>query len=293
MNRYALSATAAGVLWGAIGLFTRRLTALGFDTWSLVAVRCGVAAACFALLALLRNPGQLRVRWKDLWCFLGAGVLSLLFFTYCYFNAISLMRMSTAGILLYTAPAFVMLLSRCFFREPVGRRGIAALVLCLAGVTLVSGPMGQLSLRGLLFGLGAGIGYALFSIFSRFALNRGYSSTAINFYACAIAAAGALCFSGFAAPARLMWAGTESALLSLGLGVLICFLPYLLYTHALTGIPNGKASIMATAEPVVATLLSVCVYHETLTPLSAAGIALVLSAIVLMNLGGGKKAAAK
>ena len=285
MNLYALSAAGAGVLWGIIGLFTRRLNALGFDTWSLVAVRCGIAALCFALLALARNPRQLRVRAKDAWCFLGAGILSLLLFTYCYFNAIALMSMSTAGILLYTAPAFVMLMSFLFFREPIGLRGGAALVLCIGGVVLVSGPTGlSISGPGLLYGFGAGFGYALFSIFSRFALNRGYSSTAINFYACAIAALGAFCFSGFSAPLRLMSASREALLLSLGLGVLICFLPYLLYTHALTGISNGRASIMATVEPVVATLVSVFVFREALSALAALGIVLVLGAIVLMNL---------
>jgi len=66
--------------------------------------------------------------------------------------------------------------------------------------------------------------------------------------------------------------------------VLICFFPYLLYTHALTGISNGRASIMATVEPVVATLMSVFVFREALSPLSALGILLVLGAIVLMNL---------
>lgn len=285
MNLYALSAAAAGILWGMIGLFTRRLNALGFDTWSLVAVRCGIAAICFAVLALVRNPAQLRVRAKDAWCFFGAGIMSLLLFTYCYFNAIALMSMSTAGILLYTAPAFVMLMSFLFFREPIGLRGGAALVLCIGGVVLVSGPSGHsISAAGLLYGFGAGFGYALFSIFSRFALNRGYSATAINFYACAIASFGAFCFAGFRTPLQLMSTCSEALLLSLGLGVLICFFPYLLYTHALTGISNGRASIMATVEPVVATLMSVFVFREALSPLSALGILLVLGAIVLMNL---------
>ncbi len=294
MNRYALSAIAAGMLWGVIGLFTRTLNALGFDTWSLVALRCGIAALCFAALALVRDPKQLRIRAKDAWCFLGAGILSLLLFTYCYFNAIALMSMSTAGILLYTAPVFVMLMSFLFFREPIGLRGALALVLCLGGVVLVSDPTGlSISAQGLLYGLGAGFGYALFSIFSRFALNRGYSGTAINFYACAIASLGAFCFAGFTAPVRLMFSCGEAALLSLGLGVLICFLPYLFYTHALTGISNGQASIMATVEPIVATLVSVCIFHEPLRPLSLLGILLVLAAIVLMNLSPKKTAAEK
>lgn len=62
-----------------------------------------------------------------------------------------------------------------------------------------------------------------------------------------------------------------------------CFLPYLLYTRGLEGLENGKASIMASIEPVVATVVGVIIYHETPTLMSAAGVILVLSAIVLLN----------
>lgn len=41
---------------------------------------------------------------------------------------------------------------------------------------------------------------------------------------------------------------------------------------------------MASIEPVVATLCGIFIYHEALTAMSAAGILLVLSAIVLLNL---------
>ena len=62
-----------------------------------------------------------------------------------------------------------------------------------------------------------------------------------------------------------------------------CFLPYLLYTYGLIGIENGKASIMASIEPVVATLCGVFIYNEGLTVMSTVGILLVLSAIVLLK----------
>jgi len=283
MNKHAFAAVGAGALWGAIGLFTKNLSAMGFGMWDLVAVRCGISALCFAVMALFTEPKQLKIKLKDLWCFIGLGVVSMLFFTYCYFTAIELTGMSTASILLYTAPCFVMVLSLLCFGDRIGRRGFVSLLLCFAGVFLVSGGGGQVTFRGVVFGLGAGIGYAFFSIFSRAALNRGYGSTAINFYAGAIASAGAFCIAGVAQPVRLMVSSAPALLLSLGLGVLICFLPYLLYTYSLTGISNGQASIMASVEPVVATLISVSVFHERLTVMAICGIALVLAAIVCIN----------
>ena len=37
---------------------------------------------------------------------------------------------------------------------------------------------------GLLLGLGAGIGYALYSIFGKVAIKRGYSDVTITFFCC-------------------------------------------------------------------------------------------------------------
>ena len=80
-----------------------------------------------------------------------------------------------------------------------------------------------------------------------------------------------------------MTASLPAVLWCLGTGVLSCFVPYLLYTYSLTGLENGRASVLASVEPVVASLIGVFVYHEKLTIPAAVGIVLVLSAILLLN----------
>lgn len=162
---------------------------------------------------------------------------------------------------------------------------LAAVGLAFAGCALVSGLGGEmeLTLSGVLFGLGSGVGYALYSIFARFALERGYSSNTINFYSCLLAAVGAALIWGAREPVELLTASRESALLCLATGVVSCYLPYLLYTYGLTGLETGRASVMASVEPVVATLVGVVFFHEGLTASAAAGAALVLAAVVLLN----------
>ena len=151
-------------------------------------------------LIIITNRAAFRVKPKDFWCFFGSGVCALLFFTWCYFHAINLMSLSAAAILLYTAPTIVMLLSAVFFKERITPLKLAALVLAFLGCVLVSGVGGagaRLTAQGVLFGLGSGIGYALYSIFARFALDRGYSSSTINFYSCLLAALGAALIFGW------------------------------------------------------------------------------------------------
>jgi drug/metabolite transporter (DMT)-like permease len=81
-----------------------------------------------------------------------------------------------------------------------------------------------------------------------------------------------------------MFSSGGSFLLCLLTGVVTCYLPYLLYAYGLTGLETGRASIMASIEPVVATLAGVFVYSEPLGLMSGCGAALVLAAVVLLNL---------
>ena len=60
-------------------------------------------------------------------------------------------------------------------------------------------------------------------------------------------------------------------------------IPFLAYTLGLRRVEAGKAAVFATVEPLVATLFGVLVFHEPLTLLSALGMALILSAVVILN----------
>ncbi|MGI5937077.1 MAG: DMT family transporter [Oscillospiraceae bacterium] len=287
MKKNSLFVLSAGALWGLLGVFSRFLAAAGFDSGGVLIVRCGIAAIFFGVTLLVREPGIFKVRLRDFWCFFGAGICSLLLFMYCYINTIALTSLSTAAILLYTAPSMVMLMSLFIFKERLTVSKVLALLLAFAGCCLVSGlgaDGGTLSTAGLIYGLLSGFGYALYSIFARLAMDRGYSSLAVNFYSCLLAALGASVIWGPAMPVRLMFASWENFFLCLATGVVSCYLPYLLYTKGLSAMEAGRASIMASIEPVVATVAGIVIFHERLTFLSGCGVALVLAAIIILNL---------
>lgn len=287
MRKRIAAILCAGCLWGFMGYFTRNLAALNFESPDILVVRLSVAGALFGVTILVTDPSMLKIRLQDIWCFLGSGICSLLFFTYCYFQAIKLTSMSTAAVLLYTAPSMVMLMSLVLFREKLTAQKAGALVLAFAGCCLVSGAVGggqDVSAAGIIYGLCSGFGYALYSIFARFAIDRGYDSRTINFYSCVIAVAGAAIIWGLKEPFGLMFESGKNVIWCVGTGIISCYLPYLLYTYGLAGVEPGKASVMASLEPAVATVVGAVVFHEKLTVPGAAGIALVLLAIVLLNI---------
>jgi drug/metabolite transporter (DMT)-like permease len=277
----------AGVCWGSIGLFIRTFNAAGLYSMDMVVLRSVFTCIAMLLFLLIYDRKLLRIRLKDIWCFMGTGIVSMVFFNFCYFSLISLSSLSVAAVMLYTAPVFVMLLSAPLFGERITGKKILSLVLTVLGCVFVTGVMGDaasLSGGAILFGLGAGLGYALYSIFGRYALQKGYHSFTINFYTFLFASLAALPLSD---AGKILSVSTSSAFMlffSVACGIVTTALPYIVYNFGLSRMENGQAAIIASIEPVVATLLGFFVFHEVLTPGNVLGIGLVLSAIVLSNL---------
>lgn len=276
----------AGIFWGSMGIFVRKLTEEGFNSIQIVAVRLTLAALFFCLILLIKDRKGFKISPKDIPLFLGLGLGSILFFTICYFTAITLMSLSTAAILLYTSPVWIMLMSVVFFKEKLNVRKIIALLAAFAGCVLVSGISGgKMTLFGFLVGLGAGIGYGLYSILGTIALKK-YSPFTVTTYTFVIAAMGSWIICR---PREMILKFSASS--NTGLLIAFCFLtavitaviPFLCYTLGLENVEASKAGIMATIEPLVATLVGVFVFSEPLTIISGIGIVLILSAVVILN----------
>ncbi len=276
----------AGCFWGSMGIFVRRLSTFGFSPIQIVVLRITVAALAFSLLLLIKDRSGFRIAPRDLPLFLGLGFGSILFFTVCYFSAITIMPLSTAAILLYTSPIWIMLMSVLFFREKLNRIKLTALALAFAGCVLVSGISGDgLTLTGLLLGLGSGIGYGLYSILGTIALRK-YSPYTVTTYTFLFAAAGSwlVCqpadmISKLSAADHL----TGLLLFCVLTGLVTAVIPFLAYTLGLRTVEASRAGILATVEPLVATLVGILAFSEQLTLLSGLGIVLILAAVILLN----------
>ncbi len=277
----------AGIFWGCMGIFVRTLGSFGFTPMQIVSIRVSFAAVIFCMILLKKDRSGFIIRMRDIPLFLGLGLGSVLFFTVCYFTAISMMSLSAAAILLYTSPIWIMLMSLLFFHEKITGRKIMALLLAFGGCVLVSGVFGSnMNLKGVLIGLGSGIGYALYSILGTVALRR-YSPYTVTAYTFLLAAAGSLIICD--SPDMVAkYAGSGRVgflvLLSIITAIVTAVIPFLTYTLGLKSVEAGRAGILATVEPLVATIVGVTVFSEPLTLVSLLGILLIISAIIILNL---------
>lgn len=289
MKKYAsLLILAAGTCWGCLGVFVRNLNAFGIESMEIVEMRSIVCLVLLGMAILIRDRSLFCVNPKHLWCFFGTGVVGITFFNFCYFLTMKAASLSVAAVLLYTAPIFVMLLSAVLFHESITRRKIVSLIMAFTGCMLVSGVFdgsAVLTTKGIFIGLCSGIGYACYTIFLRYAVNYGYHPLTAQFYTFLIAAIGGAFLTDFHRVAEgIEIGGTVPILLFLGIGLVSTALPNLLYNIGMKYIDNGKASVMASVEPVMAIVVGLVLFGEVPSPVAAAGMVLSISAVVLVNL---------
>lgn len=275
----------AGVLWGTAGVFYNLLAPFGFTAIQMTAMRGGVSAIVVTLYILIYNKKLFRVSFREFVVYALSGI-SILGTAAFYYAAISASSVSTAVILMYTAPMFVMIYSVIFLGEKLNIAKGISVVLMLVGCALVSGVLNGMifSFKGIALGLASGICYSAYNIFTRIAMMHRSNSLTASLYAFIVMGIVSVSICN---PAEMIVITTENPVytipLIIGIGVCTCVLPYVFYSRALRDIPAGTASSLAIIEPMSATLFSILFFGERLGLASAIGILLVLIAVFVLN----------
>ena len=280
----AISVAAAASIWGTLGIFAKILYAEGVSFEALVAVRASVGwVAVFGFVLATGGVGSLRVARRDLGFLIPLGLIGIGAFYLFYFYTVRESEVGTAAILLYSSPAFVVLLAWLFLREPLGPAKILALLLTVGGVSLVAGAYDPANLGVtpvvLLTGLLAGLTYGLYSIFGRPVAGR-LSPAVILTYALFFGAALLVPVAGPTLDTLVGLSAGSYALLLL-LSVVHTALAFALYTFGLRRLGAGRSAIVATVEPVVAGAIGVTLLGEGLTAPKVLGALLVLAGAAL------------
>ncbi len=249
-------------------------------------LRMLVASVSFVVIDLFTGIKKLKINPKDIWVFVCTGVVSVVFFNVCYFYTVIHSQSSIAVVLMYTSPIFIMILSAIFFKEKITLQKVIALLLTFAGCVLVAGVFGggyRLAPLVLLTGIGSGLFYGLYTIFGRVALKK-YDAGVLTTYTFIFGFIGSLPIGNIPKTVSMLIADPVSVLWFLGIGIVGTVLPYFFYTWGLKRMESSKASILVAVEPVVGSIVGMTVFQESRDVPKIIGIALIIAAIVLMNI---------
>lgn len=266
---YALVLLAAA-LWALLGVWATELLDAGLAPVEIGFWRAAIGGACFVVHAAV---GRHRPARRELPVQAALGVVGVALFYVALATAIENGGVGLSWVLLYTAPAFVLVVGWCT-GVAVRLRPVVLLAVTLAGIALVAGSGGGGRVAaGVAWGLLSGATYATHYLVQR----TGRAGDEVARYAVAMVV-GALVLLPF-----VDWAGKDGRtwLLLLAIGTVSTYAPFLALSRALQRADPARASLVASVEPVLATSLAVVVYDESLRPLRIVGGALVLAAAAL------------
>ena len=277
----------AGCLWGTFGILTKTtyaLTTLG--PISLAWFRLIFAVPFLGFLIVVKRY-RVSVSRGEVGLFLGFGFFSLTVFEALYFTSLAYTTVQHAAALLYTAPAFVAILSWFFLKEKLTARKIGAIVLSVLGAFLILGLVENEPLFasrtqiGDWLALGSGLAYSTWYIYGK-VLCRNREPAVTAFLGMCIG--GVMLFplafvtEGLQVPQSLT--GWE---LVAAVGIVPTAMAYLVYLAGLKLIEATTASVFAIMEPLTSAILAFYLFQETLTYASLIGFGLIISSILLIS----------
>lgn len=274
----------AGILWGTSGLFVNAMKPLGLSSLQMVAIRAVVSAVGMSLYALIWNRNCFKANFKQLILYFFSGLGIYLTATF-YYISMNLSSVSTAVVLMYTAPIFVMIYSVLFFGEKFTKNKGISLVAMLVGCALVSGVVGgmKFDFLGILAGFASGLTYSAYNIITKMQMRYKCNPISASMYSFIFMALIALLLCKPAFIGEVIATKPSSLILMIGTGVCTCVLPYFLYTLSLKALPVGTAASLGIIEPLSATVFSVIFLKEHLGIFSIIGIVMIIGAVFILS----------
>lgn len=291
MNRRAATGAviASAACFATLGILTKWAFLHGAEPMSLLAVRFALAATVMGAAQAVRDPRSLRVTKGDLLRFLALALTGYGAASLCYSYAVGLIGASVTTVLLYTYPAMVSVIGWLVLREPFPLKRAAAVALTFVGCALVADVFGAtagVNGVGLVLGLGAALGYAVFNLLSYRSLHRTPRLTLMAYtFAFSAVALGvtAAVTGGIGRVAQ--WDGT--AWIAVVLIVAIpTFAAVMLYLGGIKRMGAAQAAVISTLElPFTVMFAALAFPLERLTPLQLVGAGIVLAGVVLAEWG--------
>lgn len=283
-----LMAIIAAVFWGISGTFGQFLfQERNINVEWLITVRLLASGVLLLLFSKAVEKENIGVVWKDrkdsikLLIFSITGIVAI---QYTYFAAINHSNAATATVLQYVGPIIIAVYLAVKHHRPPKPKELVAIFLAVAGTFLLvtHGEIDSLAISpiALFWGLSSAVALAVYTL-QPLPLLAKYKSTVVIGWGMLC---GGLCFSIIKAPWRID--GIWDFFTVLSVIVIVVFgtvVAFTFYSYAVKTVGGQKASLLASAEPLSATLLAVFWLQTPFLLMDWIGSLCIISTIFLLS----------
>lgn len=283
-----LAMLGANLMWGLMSPVVKMVFASGIIApLIMVDFRVAGAALLFWLTSLFM-PRE-HVPFKDILRLFGAGMIGVLFNQGCFIIGVSFTSPGEASLVTTTMPMWVMLLAWLILREPITFKKAGGIAAGAAGaIILIAGNAspaeGSNPALGDFIVLCAQLSYALYLTLYRNFIRKYSLVTLMKWMflsATVVALPGSihwLCATDWSAISGMEWSGVAY--------VVVCgtFLAYICIMIGQKRLRPTLVGMYNYVQPIVATIVGICLGLDRFTPMKGVAIALIFSGVWLVTI---------
>ena len=275
----------AAFFWGISGTIIKFMFNQSVDPIKLVNMRLNLSALIGFTVLIIFSRKRLKVTRAQLKHFAIFGIFGITGVQTTYYYTVSVLNVSMAVFLQFTAPILVVLYCMIFEKEKMTVVKGLSLTIALVGSSLIifgSGAgIGKLSGIGIFTGIMSSVFCAFYYIYGKKCTNK-YDSWTVLIFSLGF---GALLY-WFVSPPWVLWPTVtmKEFLLALYIAIFATLLPFGLYLLGLRYLLSSTASIIAMLEPVVASLSAFIVLGEAMGVFQILGAVAVMGAVLALQI---------
>ncbi len=276
-----ICASIAAITYGLNPFFGIPLYQEGLTPYSVLFYRFSIAAVLMGIVTALRKSSFILPR--D--CRIPAAFAGILMALTCifWFLAFKIMDSGISAALLFVYPVMVSLIMTLFFKEKFSPAISAGMLLAISGAVMICypGSGAKVNTAGIIYIMLSALTYAIYIVMVKTTRLRGISPETLTFYAML-----------FSLPVFLVFlrGGTDLQMLpslkafanAVCLAIFPSMLSFLMAAVAIRHIGPTRTAILGALEPVTAVTAGVCFFNETMTIKLAAGVAIILIAVIIV-----------
>ncbi len=269
----------AAVLWGLIGPVSKIAFDNGASATEIGFYRAVLSWFIFATHAVVTRKTKAEI--KDIPVMVIFGVVGVSFFYTVFLVSVEKGGAAFAAVLLYTAPAWVAVISPFIYKDRLTINKGVAIILTITGVAgiCLNGNSGDVygmkfDTIAIIAGLLSGLAYSMYYIFGKYFTSK-YESSTLFLYILPVGAIGLLPFVEFTDKSIETW------ITLLFIGFICSYGANSFYYMGLKHLQPTKAVLTATFEPLAAALFAYFIWNEQFSAAGYGGAFLILIGVVI------------
>lgn len=279
-----LYAIASALLYGSLAVISKLVYRQGLEPFTLIVIMGSVASLLMWFIVVVTRSNSWRLNRGAIRPVVVQAIAGNFINSISYFVALNYIDASIDTLILFTSPAFVLLLEVFVDKKRLNKRHLAALTMCLVGMVTVINPFPLTRLTVNAFGISLAIAASLSLAFGNWLGEKNMersSPFAVMIWTTTIQSVLFILISPIS-----VYRGITTPLTMLGgiviLAIFTWVIPYFLILKGIEAIGASRASLISSLEIVFTLTLAFLVLNERLNLLQVFGAALVIGAVFVL-----------